>query len=110
MANDPRPRTKYDVPQHPETLVSVVSDKEASFTNVQLMYKHDKIETETVEDYRSSLVRNLYNSMLGARLREISQSADPPFLFANTGYGGNVGDLDTILLLPLYQKEKLLLL
>ena len=95
VATDPRPRTKFDVPHHPETLVSVVSDKEASFTNVQLMYKHDKIKTETVEDYRSSLVRNLYNSMLGARLQEISQSADPPFLFANTGYSGNVGDLDT---------------
>ncbi len=95
VATNPRPRTKFNVPQHPETLVSVVSDKEASFTNVQLMYKHDKIETETVDDYRSSLARNLYNSMLGARLQEISQSADPPFLFANTGYGGNVGDLDT---------------
>ena len=43
VATDPRPRTKFDVPHHPETLVSVVSDKEASFTNVQLMYKHDKI-------------------------------------------------------------------
>lgn len=92
---DPRPRTKYEVPQHPETLVSVVTDKEASFTNVQIMYKHDKIHTKTKEDYRQALVRNLYNTMLGARLSELSKSADPPFMFAYTGYSGDVGDLDT---------------
>ena len=33
--------------------------------------------------------------MLGARLSEISKNPDPPFMFAYTGYGGNVGDLDT---------------
>lgn len=92
---NPRPREKFDVPHHPETLVSVVSDKEASFTNVQIMYKHDKIHTKTKSDYRASLIRSLYNTMLGSRLSELSKSADPPFMFAYTGYGGDVGDLDT---------------
>ena len=93
--DNPRPRTKFDVPHHPETLVSVVSDKEASFTNVQIMYKHDKIHTRNKGEYRQALVRNLYNTMLGARLSEISKEPDPPFLFAYTGYSGDVGDLDT---------------
>ena len=91
----PRPRTKYDVPFHDETLVSIESDKEASFTNVNIMYKHEKIHNKTLDDYRGSLVRSLYNSMLGARLQEISKLPDPPFVFAYTGYSGNVGDLDT---------------
>jgi len=33
--------------------------------------------------------------MLGAGLQEISKLPDPPFVFASTGYSGNVGDLDT---------------
>ena len=93
--DDPRPREKFNVPHHEETLVSVVSDKEASFTNVQLVYKHDKIETKDLNAYRSSLVRSLYNSMLGARLQEISKQPDPPFMFAYTGYSGDVGDIDS---------------
>ncbi|MEL6124625.1 MAG: pitrilysin family protein, partial [Bacteroidota bacterium] len=94
-AADARPREKFEVPFHDETLVSIASDKEASFTNVNIMYKHDRVETKTVGDYRSSLVRSLYNSMLGARLQEISKQPDPPFVFAYTGYSADVGDLDS---------------
>ncbi len=90
----PRPRTKFNVPRHEETLVSVASDKEASFTNVRLVYKHDKKHTESLDDYRFSLVRSLYNNMMGQRLDELSKVADPPFMFANTSYGGDVGDMD----------------
>lgn len=92
---NPRPREKFDVPFHDETLVSIASDKEASFTRVNVMYKHEKVYTRTQDEYRASLVRSLYNSMLGARLQELSKSADPPFVFAYTGYSGDVGDLDT---------------
>ena len=34
-----RERKEYSVPGHDETLVSICSDPEASFTNVRLMYK-----------------------------------------------------------------------
>jgi len=91
---NPRERVKFDVPYHPETLVTVASDEEASFTNVRLMYKHDKIHTKTNADYRESLKRNLYNNMMGSRLQELTKSADPPFVFGNTSYGGGVGDKD----------------
>ncbi len=90
-----RKRAKYDVPRHPETLVSVVSDKEASFTNVRVVYKHDKVHTKNLVDFRQSMVRNLYNTMLGARLAEITKQPDPPFMFAFSGYGGDIGELDT---------------
>ncbi len=93
--DNPRERATYDVPVHPETLVSIVSDKEASFTNVQVVYKHDKKRTKNLKDYRRSLTHQLYNSMLGARLQELSKAADPPFLFAYTGYSGSIGELDT---------------
>jgi len=94
-AEKPRQRKSFDVPMHDETLVCVTSDAEAAFTNVRIMYKHDRIETKTLQDYRSAVVRRLYNDMLSARLKEISKQGDPPFTFANTSYGRNIGTLDT---------------
>jgi len=92
---NPRERKTYDVPMHDETLVKVVSDAEASFTNVSLMYKHYQVKTESMDDMRSSLVRRAYNGMLNARLSELTKSADPPFIYSYTGYSRDVGDIDS---------------
>ncbi len=91
----PRKRKEYEVPDHKETLVSICSDKEAAFTNVQLRYKHDFQPLKTIRDYRQRLVHSLYNRMLNSRLGEIGQSANPPFTFAYFGYGRDVGNLAT---------------
>jgi zinc protease len=91
----PRERKKYTVPKHAETLYSIASDKEAPFTQIRVMYKHDHVPTRDMEGYRAGLARNLYNRMLNARLFELQQQADPPFTFAYSGYGRDVGDLDT---------------
>ncbi len=85
----------YPVPNHDETLVSIVSDKEAPFTNVQLVYKHKYEPVTDLLGYRKNIVNRLYNTMLSARLSEISQQPDPPFSFAYTGYNGDVGSLAT---------------
>lgn len=92
---NPRPREKYGFPDHEETLISISKDKEASFTRAQVIHKHPHVKVENLGDYRSSLVRNIYNRMLSDRLNELRQSADPPFLFASSGYGRFVGNLDT---------------
>ena len=91
---NPRERTIYEVPFHDETLVVVASDQEASFTNVTLMYKHDEIDVKSKADYREQLKRNLYNNMMSGRMQELSKSADPPFVFGNTSYGGGFGGKD----------------
>lgn len=84
---------KYPVPDHQETLVAVVSDKEAPFTNVQLVYKHDYQPATDMIGYRQNIVHRIYNEMLSARLTEISQQPNPPFSFAYTGYDSDVGEL-----------------
>ncbi len=83
-------REFYDVPDHDETYVSIVSDPEAQFTQIQLVYKQDLEQTETVGDFRRDAVYSLYNGMLNQRLSELQESADPPFLFASSNYGGMV--------------------
>ncbi len=90
-----REREKYGFEDHSKTLVSVAKDKEANFTTAQVMYKHDHKPVKNLRDYRSSLVRNVYNRMLNNRLNELRQAADPPFLYGYSGYGRFVGNLDT---------------
>ncbi len=85
-----RKRENMEVPSHEETNVSVVTDKEASFTQVMMIYKHDNQPDEDLLDMRRRLVYNLYNQMLNARLNELRQSPEPPFIFAGTGYGNMV--------------------
>ena len=85
-----RERTFYSVPDHEQTFVAVTSDKEASFTQIQLLYKADNVETTTLKEYRRDATYQLYNGMLNERLSELTQSADPPFIFASTSFGGMV--------------------
>jgi len=56
MPKNPKKREVYDIPNHQETLISVVSDKEASNSIVQLMYRDREISKpmSTLNEYRSS--------------------------------------------------------
>ncbi len=93
-STNPRERTKYMVEPQPGTMVAVATDKEASFTNVQMMTRLPKAPMKTEDDFRSNLLRSAYNGMLNSRLAEISKEADPPFMFSFSGYSGDIGDVD----------------
>lgn len=77
-----RPRPRYDVPDHEETLFSIATDPELPLTQVSVFHKMPAIEDWTVGGYRQRIVERLYNAMLGARFEEISRQPDPPFLAA----------------------------
>ncbi len=83
---NPKKREVYKVPNHEEVRVSIATDKEANFNQVQIIYKHENFETETLSDLRRELTHQLYNGMLGSRLNELRQSPEPPFLFASTSF------------------------
>lgn len=91
---DARKREEYTVPYHEETLVKVASDEEASFTRVRVSIKHPEFKVEDINSYKQHLTHRLYNKMFNNRLDELSQKADPPFLFAYSGYNNEVGDID----------------
>jgi zinc protease len=75
-------RTLYDVPTNTEPLVAIASDKEATSSSVNLIYKLDADSVNTVGDYRKLLMERLYLSMLNSRFAEISEKPDAPFLAA----------------------------
>jgi len=81
---NPRPRQDYPVPDHPGTLYTVATDPEATVTTVSVINKMAFRDQTTVGSYRQSLVERLFSSMLSARFEELSHSADPPFLAAET--------------------------
>ena len=85
----PRERKIYDVPNHAETFIAVESDREATFSNVEIIYKDTdkpkKMETE--QDYRNMLVKSLFSTMLNNRLNELTNSPEPPFTFAGSYHG-----------------------
>lgn len=79
-------RTVYGVPDHSETLIAIEKDKEVPFTRAQIIIKRDKVETKTLGDLRKDLVMSFFSAMLNARISEIQQSPESPFIFAWSGF------------------------
>lgn len=93
-AQNPRERVVYPVPDHADVKIAVVTDKEASQNQVALYYKQDNEKEEILADYRKFLSYRLFTGMLNQRLRELTQQADPPFIFATSYYGDFVRSKD----------------
>jgi zinc protease len=83
----PRERPDFPVPAHPETLVAIATDPEATGTQVEVDWKLPPRERGTLDAYRQTLMGQLYTRMLNARFAEITQKPDPPFIGAGTSYG-----------------------
>ena len=83
-------RKVFEVPNHKETFVAVESDKEATDAQVQLLYKDYNAPKEivTVGDFRSNLVEGLFSTLLNNRLRELTNTSTPPFVYGFSYYGG----------------------
>jgi zinc protease len=65
----------------------VVTDKEATGYEFSINYPARTITpSRTVGEYRIDLIRNIYVSILNNRFRELTQKADPPFVFAGVGF------------------------
>lgn len=90
----PKPRPEFGIDAHKDTKVVMVTDPEQPNTVVQVIYKHPEIKERTLNDLRGSLQRSLFNMMLGNRIQELTQKANPPFVFGTSSYGGFLGNLD----------------
>ncbi len=90
----PKPRTEYTIAPHPDSKVVILTDPEQPNTVVQVITKRPEIRERTLNDLRESLKRSLFNAMLGNRTEELTQQADPPFVFGFSNYGGFLANLD----------------
>lgn len=82
-----RPRNYIAAKPRAKAEAMVVSDKEAISPSLQILFpvqKHE--EDKNLGDYRHSLMRGLALSIINRRLRDLSQSANPPFAYAFAGF------------------------
>ncbi|MDR1005900.1 MAG: insulinase family protein [Bacteroidales bacterium] len=91
----PLDRPIIHIPDNQEPLIGVFTDKEATSTNIQVMWKHPSTDIANVGDFREYLKRDLFEQMIQARLNEIGQKKVCPYMNAFGGYGDFLArDLD----------------
>lgn len=86
-----RARVQTPVPARKKSEGLVVTDKEATNHVLQLYYSYKPVKSEvTMDDYRASIVKGIFNAMLNLRLQELTQKADPPYLYGASSLSGFV--------------------
>ncbi len=86
-AVSPRPRPVYDVPDQPGTRYTIASDPEATATTVSVFSTMAARDQTTLGAYRQQTIERVFSGLLSARLAEIAQKPDAPFLDAQTNRG-----------------------
>jgi zinc protease len=87
-------RTQYTVPAAPGTAVKIVTDPEYPYIIAQIIVKHPGTVLKTSTDYMQQVRVQLFNQMLNARINELLQKPNPPFLYGRTNFGGFLGGQD----------------
>lgn len=86
-----RSRDYAEIPNRKASEGVVVTDKEATNNILQVYYSLQKSTPNIlIGDYRSDIVKNLFSSMMGQRMQELTQKPNPPFVFGGSGQGGFV--------------------
>ena len=86
-ATAPKPRPDHEVPSQPGTIYSIVTDPEITRTAISIFTKGPARDQSTVGAYRTQMTERLFSGMLSARLDEIAQQPNAPFLAAQTSRG-----------------------
>ena len=88
---NPAPRIEHPIPDNTEPLISIVTDKEATSFDFDIMIKHPKTPNKTIGNYRESLLASLYNGMINIRLRELTLKPEASFVSASSSFSGFLG-------------------
>ena len=90
-----RQRTAYTVPLTGNRQFITVTDKEDDATALKVLIKHKTSPLVTETDYRASMKRALFNSMVSARrYAELSQDKNPPYVNVSAGIESLMGGAD----------------
>ena len=74
----------FDVPEHPGTRFTIATDPEATVTVVNVSSAIAARDQTTIGAYRQQTAERVVSGLLSARLGELSQKPDAPFLAAGT--------------------------
>lgn len=83
------------IPARQKEAALSVSDKEGEQTQLQITNYIKPSKAQILwNDYRNNLIKDLFGVMLNARLAELAQKANPPYLYAFTGFQNFVRGYD----------------
>jgi len=97
-------RTIFPIADNQKPIVSVVKDKEARMTRIELEYKHAKLPDAvklSMQGYAFNTINGLISTMIGNRFEEITQQADAPFVAGYANYSELVKSTDAFQLLAI---------
>ncbi|MDR3180988.1 MAG: insulinase family protein [Prevotellaceae bacterium] len=83
---NPAERVYFPVPDNDEPIVSLASDPEATNVDIMLFYKHDVLPDELKPTQMAlfmGYMKSVMQLMLNARLNELLQQPEPPFVYAS---------------------------
>lgn len=106
VIENPRERVVFEMPNHSDPLVKILSDPENPYSMIQVFYKKDKNMEVNHASYRETIVKTLYSGMLSNRLQEKLQDANPPALFMNGGFSSLVRTKDAFMLMAVAKRNK----
>ncbi|MCO5950671.1 M16 family metallopeptidase [Mucilaginibacter flavidus] len=89
-----KPRTVYNVPPTPGTVVKIATDKEFPYTLAEIIVKHPQTSIKNTADLMQSIRVQLFNQMLNDRISELTQKPTPPFVYGQSSYGPFIGKQD----------------
>jgi zinc protease len=103
----PKPRPAYPVPDHPGTRYAIATDPELPAASVTVFNTLPIREQDTVLSYRERIIDHLFSAMFNARLGELSQRADPPFIGAGIDRGILVRTKEVAMLSAMVQPDRI---
>ncbi|OSZ78842.1 hypothetical protein CAP35_11500 [Chitinophagaceae bacterium IBVUCB1] len=84
-----RKRDAFPVPARTTSQAMVLTDKEATNFQLQIIFPSVKKGDEsTLEGYRDNIKQSLITQMWNQRLNDLARSSNPPFPYAAVGYDG----------------------
>ena len=87
---NPAERTRFEVADNAEPIVSICTDREETNYNISVYYKHDVVPNEEKGDisyWIKGYIDDLISTMFNNRMEELTQKANPPFIFGYGYYG-----------------------
>ncbi|MFD2365953.1 M16 family metallopeptidase [Pseudoduganella sp. GCM10020061] len=88
---NPRPRVSATIAPLQKSEGLVITDKEANTNSVYIRYPvQEDREDGTFREFRKGMVETLFSIMLNARLQELAQQPEPPFVGGGSAMSGLV--------------------
>ena len=90
LVGDPKRRVREPVavPHEHPTAVTIDTDPEMPFSQVEIVNKMDHRQEGTKSQYRRFIVEGLYHAMVNARFAQLALDPNAPFTYAGSGTGG----------------------